>query len=53
MCRISSPGHVLPVLLELDAEALVRRAVQARAKAFDHLPRDDLQIADLLEIGTA
>ncbi len=42
---------VLPVLLEFDAEPLVRRAVQPRAKALDHLPREELEIADLLQIS--
>jgi hypothetical protein len=32
----------LPVLLELDAEAFVRRPVQAGAEAFHHLAGDDL-----------
>jgi hypothetical protein len=42
--------HVLTVLLELNAEPLVRRPVQPRAKPFDDLPRHHLQVADLLQI---
>ena len=37
-------GHVLPVLLEFDAEALVRRPVQARGEALDDLPREHLEV---------
>ena len=44
-------GNVLAVLLELDAEALVGRAVHAGAEAFDDLPGDNLEVADLLEIS--
>ena len=43
--------HILPVLGELDAEALVRRLVQAGEKALDHPPRDDLQVRYLLQLG--
>ena len=44
-------GDVLAMLLKLDAESLVRRAMQAGAKALDDLARDDLEVADLLQIG--
>jgi len=40
----------LPVLLELDAESLVRRPMETGAKPFDDLSRHDLQVADLLQI---
>ena len=43
--------HILPVLRELDAEALVRRLVQPGEKPLDHESRDDLQVRDLLQLG--
>ena len=43
--------HILPVLGELDAEALVRRLVQPGEKALDHPLRDDLQVRYLLQLG--
>ena len=42
--------HVLAMLLELDAESLVRRAMKTGAETFDDLARHDLEVADLLEI---
>jgi hypothetical protein len=39
------------MLLELDAEPLVRRSMHAGAKALHDLPGDDLQAADLLQIS--
>ena len=44
--RRSSPGMVLPVLGELDAEALERAAVQARQEPFDDRPRLQLERAE-------
>src|SRR5262249_30202418 len=43
-------GDVLPVLLELDAVALLRRAVQARAEAVDDDAGEDLQAGDLPQV---
>jgi hypothetical protein len=40
--------HVLPMLLELDTESLVRRAMQSAAKPFHHLTSKELEVADLL-----
>src|SRR6185503_898756 len=41
---------VLAVLLELHAEALVGRAVEAGAEPFDHQARQHLQVRDLLQV---
>ena len=43
-------GDVLSMLLEFDAEAFVRRLVQARTESFYDLPGENLQVAELIDV---
>ena len=43
-------GYILAVLLELDAESLVGRAVKSRAESFNHSLRQNLMIGEAREV---